>query len=48
VTYFRDQAGNEVTAVSFFETVVAQWEYLLKREKLLEWEWDAESADVSD
>ena len=36
------QTGEEIEVQAFFEAVVAQWEYVLKREKLFDWNWDVE------
>ena len=42
VAYLRITAnGEEVQVQAFFESVVAQWEQFLKREKLFDWNWDA-------
>ena len=40
--YLRINAtGEEIEVRPFFEAVVAQWEYVLKREGLFDWNWDA-------
>lgn len=41
VAYLRmTETGEEAEVAQFFEAVVGQWEYLLKRERLFDWNWD--------
>lgn len=47
-TYLKDNAGNEILAVNFFEAAVVQWEYLLKKERLFDWNWDYEPPDPTE